>query len=239
MIIQSITQITSIRRSRYLIILEIMLDNLLYYVRTKREIPQSFAIRSCSLTAHILLSNLFRILFRIESETSIEILNLKVDRYLIVANHQRALDPCLIFASLPLSSFRILLPIRFFTANIYLKTWWQRMFLGSFGCFRAYSTDGKISGVKGGLYFSDKGQSLFIFPEGKRNRNNSKIELKVGAGYLAQKRDFTILPVSINYSDKKTSVIWGEPFRVNDKSSDLEKLTKTIFKKVLQLSAQK
>ena len=240
MIIQSITQITSISRPKYLIVLDIVIDNLLYYVKTKREILEVFIIKSVLLTTYILASRIFRLCFKVESKLHKEVLDLKPDRYLIVANHQKAFDPYVILATLPFNSFRSLLPIRFFTANIYLKRWWQRAFLMSFGCFRAYSVEDKVSGVKGGLYLSDKGQSLLIFPEGKRKRQNSKIELKIGAAYLAQRRDFTILPLSITYMERKTKVNWGKPFRIKDKkkAEDLSKLTKTIFNRVLNLSVQ-
>lgn len=186
MIIQSIAQITSISGPKYLIILAIVIDNFLYYVKTKREILEVFIIRSVLLTTYVLASRIFRSYFNVESKLHNDVLDLKPNRYLIVANHQSAVDPYLILATLPFNSFKSLLPIRFFTANIYLKRWWQRAFLEAFGSFRAYFVEGKLSGVKGGLYLSDRGQSLLIFPEGKRNRQNSKIELKIGVAYLAQ-----------------------------------------------------
>ncbi len=238
MIIQSITQITSISRPKYLIILDIVIDNFLYYVKTKREILEVFIIKSVLLITYIFASIIFRFCFKIESRLHKEVLSLKPDRYLIVANHRSAVDPYLILATLPFNSFNFLLPIRFFTANIYFKRWWQRVFLMAFGSFRAYSVAGEISGVKGGLYLSDRGQSLLIFPEGKRNRHKSKLELKIGAAYLIQRRDFTILPVSISYMDNRTQVNWGKPFRINGslRTKDLNKLTKMIFNRVLQIS---
>ena len=241
MIIQSIAQITSISRPKYLIILDIVIDNFIYYVKTKREILEVFIIRSVLLSTYIIASRIFRLYFNVESKLHKEVLNLKPDRYLIVANHRSAVDPYLILATLPFNSFKSLLPIRFFTANIYLKRWWQRFFLMSFGSFRAYSVESKVSGVKGGLYLSDMGQSLLIFPEGKRNRYNSKVEPKIGAAYLAQRRDFMILPVSIDYVNKKTKVTWGKPFRINDRlrTKDLNQLTRIIFNRVLKLSDQR
>lgn len=240
MIIQSISQITSISHPKYLIILDIVIDNFLYYVKTKREILEVFVIRSVLLTTYVITSRIFRSHYQVEIKLHNEVLNLKPNRYLIVANHRRAIDPYLILATLPFNSFKSLLPIRFFTANIYLKRLWQRALLEAFGSFRAYSVESKLSGVKGGLYLSDRGQSLFIFPEGKRNRQRSKNELKIGVAYLAQRRDFTILPVLINYVGKKTIINWGEPFGIDHKTKteDLNKLTKLIFNRVLQLSAQ-
>ena len=238
MVIQSISQITSISRPRYLIILDIVIDNLLYYVKTKREFLEVLVIKSVLLATYIFASRIFRVCFKVESKLNKEVLNLKPARYLIVANHRSAIDPYLILATLPFDSFKALLPIRFFTANIFLKRWWQRVFLMAFGSFRAYSVEGKVSGVKGGLYLSDQGQSLLIFPEGKRNRHNSKVELKIGAAYLAQRRDFMILPVFINYFRGKTNVNWGRPFKIDGKmkTKDLNELTETIFDRVLLLA---
>lgn len=241
MIIQSISQITLVSRPKYLIILDIAIDNLSYYVKTKREILEANVIKSILLTTHILASGFLRRLYRVEAILPKEYFNPKIDRYLIVANHYRAIDPYLILATLPFNSFRSLLPIRFFTANIYFQRWWQRIFLQAFGSFRAYSVENKLSGVKGGLYLSDKGQSLLIFPEGKRVAPNLKVELKIGVACLVQHRDFTILPAYIDYGDRKTKINWGKPFKVNDKmkSTDLNTLAKLIFNRVLQLSAQK
>lgn len=241
MIIQSISQITSLSRPRYLIVLDIAIDNLLYYVKTKREILEANIIKSVLLTTYILVSGFFRRFYRVNVMLPKEYFNLKSDRYLIVANHHKAIDPYLILATLPYNSFKSLLPIRFFTANIYLQRWWQRIFLQAFGSFMAYSVENKLSGVKGGLYLSDKGQSLLIFPEGKRVAPKSKAEPKIGIAYLARHRDFTILPVYKGYMNKKTRINWGKPFKVSDKmkSKDLNTLAKLIFDRVLQLSAPK
>ena len=244
MIIQSVTQITSIYRPKYLIILDILTENILYYLKIKRLIVEVFVIRYVLVVTYISAAGLLKKIYGIEAVVPKELLTLPQGRYIIVANHRKAIDTYLILATLPFPAFYNLLPIRFFTANIFLKYWWQRLFLIPYGSFRAYSTEDKISGVKGGLYLSDRGQSLFIFPEGKRMRNGAKRELKVGVAYLAQRRDFTILPVYINYSKKtffkKTKVSWGKPFKIEDasKSQDLEKLTSQIFSKVLNLSTK-
>lgn len=242
MIIQSITQVTSISRPRYLILLEILIDNFSYNLKTVSVIFTSLTIGTILTFVYIFISPLFRWYYKIGVRIPKELLTIKKSRFIIVANHRRAIDSALILATLPLSTYRTLLPIRFFTANLYLRYWWQRCFLFPLGSFRAYSTEGKISGVKGGLELSDREQSLFIFPEGKRVKPNSKVKPKIGIAYLAQRRDFTILPVYINYiensSRKKTQVNWGKPFKIEQKmkSKDLEDLTKYIFNKVQKLS---
>lgn len=244
MIIQSVAQISSISCPRYEVILGILLDDCRYYLKTKKIIFEQAIIKMVLQFNYISLSRLLRWYYQIEIKLPKEVYGLKKDRYLIVANHRRMIDPYLILATLPAQAYDNLLPVRLFTANIFLKYWWQRCVMLPFGCFRAYSTEGKLSGVKGGLRLSDRGHSLFIFPEGKRVESNSRVEPKIGIAYLAQRRDFTILPVYINYIknsfNKKTHISWGKPFRIeNDmESEDLDKLTKHIFNKV-QILADK
>lgn len=242
MIIQSVTQITSISRPRSLILLEIILDNCLYYLRIKALIVEHLIIKSVLTFTYISISRFLRLHYNAEIKIPKELLNIERGRYIIVANHKSAIDPYLILATLPFNVYRTFLPIRFFTANVFLEQWWQRCFLLPFGSFRAYSTEGKLSGVKGALQLSDREQTLFIFPEGKRVKHNTKVEIKVGVGYLAQRRDFTIIPVFLNYDRssraRKTQVNWGKPFKVNGaiKGKDLNVLSKHIFSKVETLA---
>lgn len=242
MIIQSVTQITSISRPRSLILLEIILDNCLYYLRIKALIVEHLIIKSVLTFTYISISRFLRWHYNAEIKIPKELLNIKRGRYIIVANHKSAIDPYLILATLPFNIYRAFLPIRFFTANVFLKNWWQRCFLLPFGSFRAYSTEGKLSGVKGALQLSDRKQSLFIFPEGKRVQHDIKAEIKIGVGYLAQRRDFTIVPAFLNYNKssraRKTQVYWGKPFKVSSamKLKDLSVLSKHIFSRVEKLA---
>lgn len=245
MIIQSVSQITSISRPRALILLEIILDNHIYYLKTRRLIAEGLLVKAVLFATYITISRFLRWYYCAEITVPKKLLSIEKSRFLIVANHKRAIDPYLILATLPFDVYRTFLPIRFFTANVFLRYWWQRCFLLPFGSFRAYSTEGKVSGVKGALQLSDQGQSLFIFPEGKRVRNTKKVELKIGIAYLAQRRNFTIIPVHINYqkgsSKRKTLIRWGAPFKssYDIQYEDLNVLTKKIFRKVQMLSAQK
>lgn len=245
MIIQSVSQITSISRPRSLILFEIILDNYLYYLKTNRLIVESLLVKGVLIATYITISRFLRWYYHTEITISKKLLNIEKDRFIIVANHKKAIDPYLILATLPFDVYLTFLPIRFFTANVFLKHWWQRCFLLPFGSFRAYSTEGKLSGVKGALQLSDQGQSLFIFPEGKRVKHTKKAELKVGVAYLAQRRNFTIIPVNIDYkrssSKRKTQIIWGAPFKhsFDIQYEDLNAITRKIFRKVQVLSAQK
>lgn len=196
---------------------------------------ERLGIRLVLVMTYVLLQVPLPWWFRIDTRFDLQnTFVLHTDRLLIVANHQRACDPYVLLATLPWNIFWKLLPIRFFTANVYLSHWWQKVFLKPFGCFYAQSVSGKISGVKGGLLLSDEGNSLFIFPEGKRRRVGEARELKVGVGYLVKHREFVILPVEINYGADRTTVHWKKAFHVprRKREDDLDSLTKQIFARV-------
>ena len=125
MIIQSVTQITSIYRPRYLIILDILTDNILYYLKTKTQIVEIFVIRYVLIVTYIFAAGLLKKIYGVETTSPRSLLALKLERFIIIANHHKAIDPYLILATLPFSTFLKLLPIRFFTANIFLKYWWR------------------------------------------------------------------------------------------------------------------
>lgn len=243
MIIQSLSQINSLSRPKYLIISEILSQNIKHtldgIIRQFGDNIIAIVLRATYIVAAIPI----RFFFRINSTVPKELRSLSKDsRYIIVANHKSRIDPCLILATLSFKTIFALSPIRFFTANQYLQHWWQRCLLGSLGSFRAYSTENKISGTRGGLHFSDKGQSLLIFPQGKRVHGSLKGELKVGVAYMAKQRNFTILPVYISgikeQPGRKTHIRWGKPFVLDSEalSKDLPELTNHIFEDVIALS---
>lgn len=170
--------------------------------------------------------------------------SLPTNRCLIIANHRTRLDPYFILATLPEEVFYKLLPIRLFTANVYLRSWWQRIPLRLTGSFRAYSHPKKISGLHGGLYFSDTGQTLMMFPQGKRVEKDTLSNLKIGPGYLAKHRNFTILPVHIaikRQGIKRVTVTWNKPFILPEQDRDLSipEITRTIFKHILAATSTK
>lgn len=238
--IQSISQVTSLSEPQYLTLLRIIYANFAYYLKLQSEKLEVKCITLVLKTTHKSIATLLRHMYSIQATIPREILQLEKGRYLIVANHRKRIDSYLILSTLPYSVYKDLLPIRFFTANVYLSNLWQRILFRLTGCFRAYSVEGKLSGLKGGLQLSDKGHSLFIFPQGKRIKNDSIKDVKVGPAYLAEKRNFTILPVHIAYEasgTKSTRIVWGKPFTSAElnKRENLEELSQDIFKKVLEL----
>lgn len=203
---------------------------------------EGIIVKKVLLLHHFLLSKYLLWYYNIVFHIPPKMLTLAKGRYLIVANHRKKIDPWIIFATLPRSIFRSLLPIRFFTANAYLDRWWIRVLLWSSGCFRAYSVEGKISGVKGGIILSDRGQALFIFPEGKCIKDEETVTPQAGVAYLVQQRNFTIIPVHVSYENSNTSrrtyVRWGEPLEIKHevRTMELSRLAQKIFSYVQRLS---
>ena len=170
----------------------------------------------------------FRVIFDFKANAA-GITKLSIGRrYLIAANHRTWLDVFLILSSLPLGVFLTLIPIKIFTANVYMRTWWQRLVLFAIGGFPANFSHG--------LKFSDQGFSLFIFPEGKRARPGQDLELKPGLGRLVKSRDFTVLPVHINYGNPRdVEINWRRMIYldINKRSRSEKVITSQIFKKIL------
>src|SRR3989344_1730022 len=241
MIIGSISHINSSSRSRLFIIIEIVLGNWIYNLKKKRQRIENSIITGMLTMSHFIFAKFFVRHLNIRIEMPEELRNLSKDRYLIVANHRKGIDPWVILFTLPYSTYRNLLSIRFFTANEYLDIWWLRPLLWINGCFRAYKVDNKISGVKGSLLFSDQGYSLVIFPEGKMVFEQEHVKPKLGIAHLAKSRNFTTLPVHISYEKNLKDGIkvkWGKPFKSKEfaEYENLDELAETIFDRVRQLN---
>jgi 1-acyl-sn-glycerol-3-phosphate acyltransferase len=198
---------------------------------------KSFLFSIVLIVTYLILFIPIKLIYNTNVSISPQLNTLEGNRLLVVANHRRALDPYILLTSLPFIVFIKLLPIRFPTANMYLQEWWQKAFLIPFGCFRAYSEADKLSGMKGALKLSDKGQTIFIFPEGKRKWKSDLVDIKPGVGYLIQKRDFIVIPACINYLEGMTKIVWGAPFKLSNTKlvTNIEKLTTNVFKRVIEL----
>lgn len=241
MIIVSISHINSESRSRFSIILEIILGNWIYDLKKKKQSLENSIIDSVLRVSHLAFAKFFIWYLDMQIELPKELKKLSKDRYLIVANHRKRIDPWLILFTLPYGVYRNLLSIRFFTANEYLDIWWLRPLLWINGCFRAYKVENKLSGVKGSLFLSDRGHSLFIFSEGKMVFEKENVKPKLGIAHLAKSRNFTILPVHITYRKgfgNDTRVKWGQPFKSKEfaEYNDLDELAEKIFNQVRKLN---
>lgn len=119
----------------------------------------------------------------------------KDGKYLLVANHRSIIDPLIIEIALKDS------PIHGFWVS--KKELYNSFFFGSFTKNAdSILLDREASNMSS--FFSDtkkvvqKGHSIFIFPEGTRNKTNNQISsFKEGAKLIALKNRIDILPVFI------------------------------------------
>ncbi len=126
-------------------------------------------------------------------------------KYIIAANHVRALDPFLASVALPWSRFKMLLPVRYMTHDGYIERTWQKLLMFPLGCFPAHK-DGNKGGLELALGLLERGQTIFIFPEGRRVKGGSTDQLGlntagVGVAYLAARTGAKVLPVNIEWLD--------------------------------------
>ena len=88
-------------------------------------------------------------------------------KYLLVCNHQSRLDPAAALAAFPIKELVKILPIRFMTARgIYYSPLY--LFLALFGSFPTRKRSKKYHAVDKAISLLRRGESVIIFPEGKR-----------------------------------------------------------------------
>lgn len=104
--------------------------------------------------------------------------------FLIIANHQSFLDPFIVLGHIPFRIFLKMLPIRFPVHHKFMVQWkwaWLRL-VGS------YDIGGTPREKMIGLYRTrallHSGTTIFLFPEGKIQRDNQIGELQKGIHFL-------------------------------------------------------
>lgn len=150
----------------------------------------------CQVTFQLLLFCTAKLVFGFFTKRTIHSPSPKLKRrsLIIVANHQRALDPFIIISALPFSIAAKLLPIGFMTANIFYDSA-LRPFCWLSGCFPARNPKGKhkIFGVEGSSTLLRHGFSIFIFPEGTRVKNGARGPAHTGVVRIHQSQPTTPL----------------------------------------------
>ena len=124
--------------------------------------------------------------------------NAKNTTYILYGNHQSALDPLVICASLPLKTIRQLLPFRFFVENSYFKGS-MKVFLNIMGGFPAHYHPTKAYGLDKARSLMATNQTIVIFPPGRRTRE--KIA-KPGISVLATEPNTHLIPIYIDWKHR-------------------------------------
>jgi 1-acyl-sn-glycerol-3-phosphate acyltransferase len=169
-----------------------------------------------------------------------------VGKYIIAANHASALDAFLASIALPWTSFRRLLPIRYMTHDGYLAHTWQKLMMFPFGCFPARK-EGDKAGLELALDLLEKGQTIFIFPEGKRLKGGPATErsdARVGVAYLASRTGARVIPVNVQWLDAeqrkaegvRVVLHLGLALGVDGSQSDLQPVADGVLRHIYSLS---
>lgn len=171
------------------------------------------------------------LIFRVKPNVNFQLQKNK--SYIISSNHPKKIDPFLISYSIPLKYFIRLIPLRFITAEKYMKNIFLRPFLLLYGCISTKQEDGK-SVLEKSKALLNKGETIFIFPSGKLEQENKRYKAKVGANYLEREvKNSLILPVKIDYSNPNVNIEFKEAFRHSSFPEDLQPLADETYKTIL------
>ncbi|MBU2578317.1 MAG: lysophospholipid acyltransferase family protein [Patescibacteria group bacterium] len=169
---------------------------------------------------------------------------------ILASNHVSFLDPFLICICFPFRSGIHF--IRFITADYYIKRF--SFIMKHWGCFPAFYGEGLDISLKIPQEIIKQGNSLLIFPRGKRIKHFYKNKGKIGTAILALTNNTPILPIKINDSypgslkklfsrKRQIKIIVGKPFLLNERiekksdytNDDFRKATEIIVKEISKL----
>lgn len=183
-----------------------------------------------------------RIIFRVKRSGKVTVKRGK--SYIIAANHPTRIDPFLVSYALPFREFLKIVPLRFITAEKYMKNPFMRYFLMLYGSISTEPKKGEPV-LKRAKELLSKGETIFIFPSGRLERGNHPLELKVGVTYLEREvKRSVILPVKISFTEKISflallqrrltcNIAFRPPFRHIHFPGDLLPLTQETYDRIV------
>lgn len=141
---------------------------------------------------------------------------------IIVANHKGYFDHWLLGMAAVRRFDSPLLPVRFFTADKYLKVWWTGWgyFTKLSGAFPTRRGEGLEVSLKESMEILKNGGTIVFYPEGKIMKDSGEIgKPRRGIGALALWSNAKIIPAAIkrtNGSGAPNQIIFGAPFKVKE-----------------------
>lgn len=202
---------------------------------------KNIIVTSWQIITYFLVGAPLRLLFRVKRSINFKIE--KGKKYIIAANHPARIDPFLISYSLPFKEFIKLVPLRFITADEYLTNPLLRYFLLLYGCFTTKKQKNKTV-LELSIELLERGETVFIFPSGRLEQNEYKIEPKIGVAYLEREvKDSLILPVKISYNERfrfinlltrkiEVQIEFKESFRHTEFPKDLQLLADNVYHRI-------
>ena len=110
--------------------------------------------------------------------------------FLVIANHQSAIDPLLI-------ALAVNRPMRFLARRTLFRPRWFGWLLSSLGSIPINHDMSGKDGLKTGLELLKTGNGLLIFPEGTRTRDGHIQPLKPGVILLIRRSKAPLIPVAV------------------------------------------
>lgn len=155
-----------------------------------------------------------------------------------IANHQSGFDPFLISAGLDRSHYRQIKCFRYLTHYKHITRRWYGPLIWLSGAYPVYPSHGDYEkSLKHTIEILQDNQNVLFFPTGTRGKYFDARQARPGIGWLVKKINPIIVPVfiknvyKISLKDlilrtRKTSVIYGKPFRgkniIDDEKSGKE-----------------
>lgn len=190
---------------------------------------QRVSIHASQIMIYPLLLALRLLIVRNKLHRSPESLDLRQNgkdaTYILYANHQSAIDPLIICASLPLKTIRQLLPFRFFVENSYFKGSIKGL-LNIMGGFPAHYHPNRSYGLDKARSLMATNQTIVIFPPGMRTRERIA---KPGVSVLATEPNTHLIPIHIDWKHRwHCHVHIGSPRKI-EKTSPPEQLMQHVY----------
>ncbi len=141
---------------------------------------------------------------------------------IIASNHQSLLDPPSIFSAFSFGALIKISPVKFMTYHKYYNSKYKPP-LYTTGCFPTHGQG--HTGVPGAVYFARNGYRSFVFPEGKRIKNNQRTPAYEGiVKILSEIPEARLILVHLDW-DKRSSFFSRPDFSViiHDASKDVDR----------------
>ena len=163
----------------------------------KRRIPVFYAIATATMKALLVLLTHWEVKGRENVPRN--------GPLIVVANHLSMIDPPLLSASIPRRIF--------FMTKEELFSSWGGVFVRWFGAFPVRRGTPDRRAIRQAMKVLERGQTLGIFPEGKRSLNHQMGEAEFGVAMIAFRSGAPILPAGISGSEnvKGPGFIWQRP----------------------------
>jgi len=189
------------------------------------------------ITTYFVIGIPLKLIYRVKKKYSLEID--PSEKYIIVANHHKRIDPFLISYSFKFKDYLKLIPLRIITYQKLFDYILLRPFLVILGCIPTNKSLNKIHSNHSNSIIPSlnkliyDNQTIFFFPEGKRIKNDKNIKIKTGASVVESfNKNIKIIPIKITYTKKRTNIEYKSPFKTKNKLNHNKK-SKFIYNKIL------